>query len=166
MCSTFICCPWRGPWHFSSLWSLYHLVALFPSSRNRKPALETISSSKERQDGKPQSCQTLLTSAQLKLWEGTCTKTPPKPEREIRAATLHNGPGRSMEKQLSTYIYNTYIKWHHGWVAIYSLLTLLKVIFFCFKVACLVFAVDTAEDSATCSHRRVDLLPVRKNAPP
>lgn len=94
-------------------------------------------------------------SAQLKLWEGTCTTNPPKTcEREIRARNTTQWAREEHGKPLSTYIWNTDIKWHHRWVAICILLTLLQVICFCFRVACCVFAVNAAENCATWSHRR------------
>lgn len=167
MCSTFICCPWRGPWHFHPhgvciTWLPYFPVAGI-ENQLWKPFLQ-VGKGKMGNHSPVKHCSRVLSWN----YERGPAQTPPQNlrEREIRAATLHNGPGRSMENHCQHNIYNTYIKWHHGWVVIYSLLTLLKVICFCFEVACLVFAVNATEDSATCSHRRVDLLPVHKNARP
>lgn len=101
-------------------------------------------------------CRAVIFFLSGRLKYGNCTVAPLKlGKRDHSSKTKRWARGGAWKTIVNIRRWiGTSIKWHHGCVPIDFLLTLLEVICFCFKVACLVSTVSSAENSPTRSHRR------------
>lgn len=166
----YLSCPWRHLGIFHPC-GFCHLVALLLCCRNRKQTYENLFLKVERAKwettGRVPSILThkllnsLLNNEFFLKWlvEVMLRKLHSNPiklvERAPSSKTSRWAKGRAWKTiVMICHWIGTYRKQHHRCVAVDSPLTPQKVICFCFWVACLVSAVDSAQCTPACRDRR------------